>query len=249
MCTVVILNRPGHPWPLLLAANRDEMTDRPWRPPARHWADRPEIVAGIDEEAGGSWLGVNDHGVVAAILNRRGALGPAPGMRSRGELVLEALDHADARDAGAALAHLEAANYRPFNMVIADNRSALWLTNRDGGQVAVDAIPEGLHMITAWDLDDADSPRIARFLPQFRAADIPDPAAGDWSGWIPLLSARNGIDDETREGAMNIVTDFGFGTMSSSLIALAAPAVKPVKPIWLFAAGRPDEADYLPVAI
>ena len=41
MCTVVILRRPGHDWPLLLAGNRDEMKGRPWKPPARHWPDRP----------------------------------------------------------------------------------------------------------------------------------------------------------------------------------------------------------------
>ena len=68
MCTLVLLRRPGHDWPLVLAANRDEMIDRPARPPARHWPDRPEVVAGLDELAGGSWLGLNDHGVVAGIL-------------------------------------------------------------------------------------------------------------------------------------------------------------------------------------
>ncbi|MGH6912187.1 MAG: NRDE family protein, partial [Geminicoccales bacterium] len=66
MCTVVILRRPDTAWPLLLAANRDEMRSRPWRPPGRHWPDRVEVVAGMDELAGGSWLGINDYGVVAA---------------------------------------------------------------------------------------------------------------------------------------------------------------------------------------
>ncbi len=88
MCTLVILRRPGHPWPLILAANRDEMTDRPWQPPGSHWPDRPEIVAGMDETAGGSWLGLNDHGVVAGVLNRVDSLGPEAGKRSRGELVV-----------------------------------------------------------------------------------------------------------------------------------------------------------------
>ncbi|MGH6991130.1 MAG: NRDE family protein, partial [Stellaceae bacterium] len=104
MCTLILLRRPGHDWPVILGANRDEMVARPWQPPARHWPDRPEVVAGLDELAGGSWLGVNDHGVIAGILNRHGSLGPAPGQRSRGELVLEALDHAAAAAAAAALA-------------------------------------------------------------------------------------------------------------------------------------------------
>src|SRR3546814_3923115 len=68
--------------------------------------------------------------VVAAILNRRGSLGPAPGKRSRGELVLEALDHADALTAAEALAELDPRAYRSFNLVVADNRDAYWLCNR-----------------------------------------------------------------------------------------------------------------------
>src|SRR5262249_56140236 len=94
MCTLVILRRPGHRWPVLIGANRDEMIDRPSKPPGRHWADRPELVAGLDVFAGGSWLGGNDWGVAAAVLNRHGSLGPVLGKRPRGELGLGALDPA-----------------------------------------------------------------------------------------------------------------------------------------------------------
>ena len=45
MCTLVILRRPRHRWPVLIGANRDEMIDRPSKPPGRHWSDRPEVVA------------------------------------------------------------------------------------------------------------------------------------------------------------------------------------------------------------
>src|SRR5258707_251483 len=83
-----IRGRPEHAWPVIIGANRDEMIGRPSQPPGRHWPDRAEIVGGLDLLAGGSWLGVNDWGVAAAILNRQGSLGPAAGLRSRGELVL-----------------------------------------------------------------------------------------------------------------------------------------------------------------
>ena len=96
MCTLVILRRPGHEWPVLLAANRDEMADRPWRPPARHWPERPRVTAGLDEQAGSTWLGLNTSGVAAGVLNRLHSLGPRPGYPSRGELPLKALDHATA---------------------------------------------------------------------------------------------------------------------------------------------------------
>ena len=132
MCTVVLLRRPQAPWPLLLAANRDELRSRPWRPPARHWPDRPEVVGGLDVQAGGTWLGVNDDGLVAAVLNRVGSLGPAVGKRSRGELVLEALDHADAAAAAKALADLNPDAYRPFNLLVADARDAFWLRHAGG---------------------------------------------------------------------------------------------------------------------
>src|ERR1044071_8502091 len=107
MCTLVMLRRSEHDWPVIIGANRDEMIGRPAKPPGRHWPDRAEVVAGLDPLAGGSWLGVNDWGVAAAVLNRTGSLGPAAGLRSRGELVLEALDHADAVAAAAAPTHLD----------------------------------------------------------------------------------------------------------------------------------------------
>src|SRR5262249_61951551 len=99
MCTLVILRRPQHRWPVLIGANRDEMIDRPSKPPGRHWPDRPELVAGLDMLAGGSWLGGNDWGVGAAVLNRDGSLGPAPRPGARGELVLETLAPARPRAA------------------------------------------------------------------------------------------------------------------------------------------------------
>lgn len=251
MCTLILLRRPDHAWPVLLAANRDEMIDRPWAPPGRHWPDRPEVVAGLDRTAGGSWMGLNDHGVAAAILNRRGSLGPAAGKRSRGELVLEALDHADAVSAAEALAELSPAAYRSFNLVVADNRDAYWLRNRGEEHsrvVEVQPLPEGLSMLTAYDLNDMASPRMARHLPAFRAAPAPapddqDPAGGDWSAWQRLLAEA----DPDSEAAMTVERG-GFQTVCSSLLALPAPPrdldEPPRRPVWLFAPGRPDRTGY-----
>ncbi|MBL8697172.1 MAG: NRDE family protein [Alphaproteobacteria bacterium] len=234
MCTVVLLRRPGHDWPLLLAANRDEMRDRPSRPPGRHWPDRPEIVAGLDELAGGSWLGLNDHGVVAAALNRRNSLGPAPGCRSRGELVLDALDHADAADAAEALAALDAHAFRPFNLIVADDRDAYWLSGRgDAGprRPALAPVPAGLSMLTAYDLDDRADPRIARFHPQWTAAAVPDPASDAWTAWETLLARRD--DGGDPRAAMTVALATGFATVSSALIALPNGASPhPVAPVF-----------------
>lgn len=253
MCTVIILRRPDHDWPVILGANRDEMDSRPWRAPARHWPDRPNVIAGLDVPGGGSWLGLNDEGVFACILNREGTLGPQPGRRSRGELVLEALDHADAVEAAQALADLDPRAYRPFNLLVADNRDAFWLRHGDatGRQpVAVLPVPEGVSMLSARDLNDTSSVRQRWYLPRFRACPPPDPANGDWQGWEELLASRHSapagladmVEGETgSHSALCITTTHGFATTSSALLALPAVAHPEVKPVWRFAPGRPDQ--------
>src|SRR5580700_3751165 len=127
MCTVVVLIRPGHAWPLVLAANRDEMLNRAWDPPAGHWPDRPGIIAGRDRSGGGTWMGLNRDGVVAAVLNRPGSLGPAAGKRSRGELPLLALEHRSADAAATAIAILDAGAWRSFNLLLADRAGAIFV--------------------------------------------------------------------------------------------------------------------------
>ena len=217
------------------------MADRPWRAPGRHWPDRPAVTAGQDLEAGGAWLGLNDDGAVAGVLNRPGALGPAAGKRSRGELVLEALDHADAADAAAALADLDARSWRPFNLAVADNRDAFWL-RAAGGAVVRRAIPPGLSMLTAHDLNDPACPRIRRNLPRLRAAPAPDPESGDWDAWRALLAETAPAGE-----ALTIRRGDGFGTLSSSLLALPAADRPGAAPVWLFAAGPPDRTPHLPL--
>jgi hypothetical protein len=249
MCTVVLLVRPNHAWPLIMGANRDELLTRPWKPPSRHWPDRPDVTAGLDELAGGTWMGLNDTGVVACILNRHGTLGPQDGKRSRGELVLEALDHADARDAAAALADVSVRAYRPFNMIIADNRDAWWLALREGATALhLERIPEGLSMFTAGERNDPAETRIATFMPKFQAAPSPDPAQNQWQAWSNLMGAT---DADGRPGhAMSFRLESGFGTSSSSLLALPsieATHTHATRPVWLFASGAPESAAFTPV--
>jgi len=232
------------------------MADRPWRAPGRHWPDRAKVVAGLDELAGGTWLGVNDAGVIAMVLNRCGSLGPRPGLRSRGELPLEALDHTTARDAAEALADIDPAAYRSFNLVIADHREAFWLCSRFDGPsrghlppVEVHALPMGVSMITASDRNDPTSPRIRAFLPRFKAAPSPEPDRDAWASWADLLASRVHDLDAGPEGAMTIVTERGFGTVSSSLVAVGQPVGGKARIVWRFADGSPGEAPFAPVAV
>jgi len=239
VCTVVLLLRPGHPWPVLIAANRDERLDRPWDAPGAYWPEQPGTVAGRDRLGGGTWMAMRD-GLVAAVLNRPGSLGPAPGKLSRGGLPLMAAGHGSAAAAADAMLALDGAAYRSFNMVVADRHSAHFVRGLGHGRPEGWALPPGLHMVTAHDPNDLDSPRTRMHLPRFVAAAAPDPARGDWAAWQALLADRSG--DPT--AALNVSPRDGFGTVCSSLIGLPAEGA----PVWLFAAGPPDQAAFKSVA-
>ncbi len=216
MCTVVVLVRPGHAWPVLLAANRDEMLDRAWDPPGAWWPEYPELVGGRDRSAGGTWMAMQG-GRVAAVLNRPGSLGPAAGKRSRGELPLLALRD-DVRT-------LDAGQYRPFNMVLADRGGAQFVRGDGLGQPVVRALPPGLSIVTAYDPNDPASPRAMAQLPRFAAAGVPEPP--DWAAWERLLLDSSGERNE----ALFVRPEHGFGTVFSSLAGLPAMG----SPVWLFA--------------
>jgi hypothetical protein len=233
---------------MVLAANRDERVDRAWDPPASYWPEHPDIVAGRDRSAGGTWMGLNGDGVVAAVLNRQGSLGPAPGKRSRGELPLAALQHPTAAAAAGAIAALDAGAYRSFNLVLADRRGAIFVRGLGHGQPQAVPLAAGLHMVTAHDPDDPDSPRVARHLPRFAAARAPgplrrgDPVTADhWDAWQALLADSDGDAAEQ----LNVLPRGGFGTVCSSLLALRSAG----PPVWLFAPGPPDRARFLPVML
>ena len=239
MCTVVILIRPGHPWPVMLAANRDERIDRQWDPPSAWWPDRPGVIAGRDRTAGGTWMGINSHGLVACVLNRSGTLGPAAGKHSRGELPLMALEHRTAADAAAALAKLDAGLWRGFNLVLADRHGVVFVRGAGHGHPQPVALAPGVSMVTAHDPNDPGSPRVARHLARFQAAERPLPEA--WEGWRTILSDLSG----PAGAQMNVTPRGGFGTVCSSMVALPEVGA----PLWLFAPGPPHDTAFRPLAL
>ncbi len=223
----------------MLAANRDERLDRPWDPPGAFWPDRPGVVAGRDRTGGGTWMGMNRHGVMAAVLNRPGSLGPAPGKRSRGELPLLALGHDSACAAVGFVAELDAGEWRSFNLVIADRSGAWFVRGKGRGRPQPEPLPPGVSMVTAHDPNDLDSPRTARHLPRLEAARPPD--ADDWLAWRAILSDRAGGPGEQ----MNVEHRGGFGTICSSLLAIPRAGAL----AWWFAPGPPDQTAFSPVAL
>ena len=225
---------------MILGANRDERLGRAWDQPAPWWPDRPGVVGGRDRGAGGTWMAANAAGVVATVLNRPGSLGPAPGKRSRGELPLLALEHATAEAAAAGIAALPAADWRPFNMVLADRHRAFFLRGIGTGRPEALPLPEGVSMVTALDPNDLSSPRTARHLPRFRAAAPPDPIRGDWADWEALLADDGfGAASGPAEALCVPPTD-GFGTVCSSLLALDRDGAR----LWRFAPGAPNKVPF-----
>lgn len=277
MCSVVLLRRPETAWPLVLAANRDELRTRPWKAPARHWPDRPDVTAGLDVLAGGSWLGVNDDGVVAAVLNRVGTLGPAGGKRSRGELVLEALDHADAAAAAEALAALDPDAYRPFNLLIADAQNAFWLRHtgglpRFGYRTSTGAWQEvdparmpGSGPVSSPDLvSSVECTAVPDGCSMITARELNDPESPRVRRFLPAFERAEPPDPaadrwetwiellgqraEQGEESGDGMTIVTDGDFGTVCSTLIAlPAFG--KPIVRFAAGRPDEVPFEPIVL
>ncbi len=234
---------------MLVCGNRDEMANRSWSAPARHWTDRPHIIAAHDDLASGSWVGINDYGVTAAVMNRTDSLGPQVGKRSRGELVLESLEHAEAIVAAQAMLDIEPRSYRTFTLFIGDASSACLILHRSEQEdIQFQQLESGLHMLTASELNDASDTRIQRFLPRFRRATDPDPETGQWDEWQQLLACRETEDGGAPQEAMNFQLQSGFGTRCSHCIAIPRDRTQH-DPVFLFAAGPPHKSDFTPVEL
>lgn len=127
MCFLLLQYRVHEAYPVVLLANRDEAYARAFDAPRR--LDEPAtVVAPRDRIAGGTWLGRRDGGLVAAITNR--GFEELEGVRSRGQVVLDALRHGSASEARAWLMeHLATEPYAGFQLLVADAASAFILVH------------------------------------------------------------------------------------------------------------------------
>lgn len=223
---------------MVVAANRDERADRAWDAPSAWWQEFPGVIGGRDRSAGGSWMALGPHGVMAAALNRPGSLGPALGKRSRGELPLMAASAESAEAAAEAVTRLDAGAWRPFNLVITDRRSAFYIEALGEGRPQAVALAPGLSMVTSHPPNDESHPRTRRHLPRFRAAVAPEPGLGDWLAWEERL-ADDSHEDNLAE-TIKVPLLNGYGTVSASLLGFAAEGQR----LWRFCAAPPGEAPF-----
>jgi uncharacterized protein with NRDE domain len=216
MCTAIIGYDPGARVPVFLAGVRDELVDRAWVPPARHWPGHPDLIGGRDEQAGGTWLAADPAAPrVACVLNGRGTAAPEERRRSRGELPL-ILAETGALD-------LDLSRFDPFHLVGAEP-AAVRLWSWDGERVGARKLEPGLHIVVNSGLaepgtrggDDHMSARVAHFRPLFEAA------ARDRAAWRHLLDG-DGLDPaDDRALIVRRELDGGriWGTTSISLVTL-----------------------------
>ena len=132
MCLLAVLSQTVPGVPLMVAANRDELLTRPAKSMTVLQESGPRLLGGRDETAGGTWLAVNEHGVVAGLTNLPNPTGRDATKRSRGELPILATAHATAEAAARTLGReLKAESYNPCWLVIAD-RHGVWYLDVTG---------------------------------------------------------------------------------------------------------------------
>ncbi len=156
MCLILFAWKSHPRYPLVVAANRDEFHQRP-SAPAQFWQDEPDILAGRDLQAGGTWLGVTRSGRFAAITNYREPAAPElPLEHSRGHLVR---DYLAAGQEPLAHAHdlvSRGSTYRGFNVLFGTPGSLAYASNRRKESGPVEA---GIHGLSNH-LLDTDWPKV-----------------------------------------------------------------------------------------
>ena len=233
MCTLIALHRPHPRVPLVVAANRDEYLDRPAAGPALLEYEGHRMLAPRDLRAGGTWLGLNEHGVFAALTNRPNP-SPDASLRSRGLLVLDALREGSAARAAERLAGLPGRAYNPFNLFVADGERAFVAVYQ--GAPRVTELAPGAHLIGNADPDDRSVAKVSRLLEAAESV-----VAGPQEWWLQGLGAVcRGHEGGSPLGAA-CVHHGGYGTRSSTLLRIDED---PARSELQFADGPPCTADY-----
>lgn len=129
MCLIVLAWQVHPDYPLVVAANRDEFYARP-AAPAGFWADSPDVLAGRDLEAGGSWLGISRSGRFAALTNYREGRRQRAAAPSRGALVADFLAGQEAPGEYLAALAAHGRRYQGFNLFAGDRQRLGYYANR-----------------------------------------------------------------------------------------------------------------------
>ncbi len=233
MCTLAILYRVARNTPILLAANREESFSRPTQYP-KIQPGVPRVVCGIDRQAGGTWLGVNQFGLLVLATNRPKAMAPLE-PRSRGLLCRDLLDRRSARDAvQCAVKELSGGGYAGANYLCADDKYAAVVYG--GNRIAVAELTPGLHTLSNGDLDDPQDER-HQFLRRMLTLHTLDSAVTFLA--VASRACSRKPNEEGRRGV--VLTGGDYGTVSSTLLALSRKAQHST---YQYSPGPPSETPY-----
>ncbi len=233
MCLLAIQYRLVPEAPILIAGNREEAFARPSTVPSIQ-SGKPRVLCGIDQQAGGTWLGVNQQGLFVGACNRSKVIPPIT-PRSRGILCKELLRCGSARRAvDLALDELSANKYDGVNYVIADFESG-WVVH-GGDEVDAVQLQEGLSIVGGGDVNDPRDERIklAHRLLTLQTLDSP----------VKFLAVASKVFARapSTPGRPSMVSrNSERGTVSSTLIALGK---KPRDAIYQHTNGPPDRSKY-----
>lgn len=160
VCTLAAFVACHPKFPLVVAANRDEFFSRPTTGPT--WQESPRALwFGMDLRAGGTWLGANEYGLVAAVLNRRAQTPPDPDRRSRGILVAGALCCHTAQEAVTQTLSLPPDSFNLCTLLIADLSEAVLLAN-ETNRWRIRRLDPGLHVVTNRETESLECARYER---------------------------------------------------------------------------------------
>src|SRR5690242_15009052 len=165
-----------------MAANRDELYARPAIPMTTLRDHGPRVLGGRDELAGGTWLAVNEHGVVAGLTNKPSPSGRDATKRSRGEIPLAFAAYPSAAEAVERVcAELDPAAYNPCWLLVGDRERLFSVSVDHGHHADVEELPPGVHVLENASLRSGSekAARVARLVADERAAARAAAAGGE----------------------------------------------------------------------
>ncbi|MEI2414775.1 NRDE family protein [Orrella sp. JC864] len=191
MCLAVLALNAHPRLPLLLVANRDEYHARPSLP-AGPWPGHPDIVAGRDLSAGGTWLGIARGGRYALVTNYRDPRRLMPDAPSRGALVQDYLQGALGPEPYLRELAARQQRYNGFNLIVGDPQGAWYAGNRDP-QGGPRRLADGVHGLSNH-LLDTPWPKVRRTR-QAVAALLREPHAPAVQALMEVFADRRGAPD------------------------------------------------------
>ena len=196
MCLAVIAWQTHPDYPLVLAANRDEFYARSTRP-AAWWGQSVALLAGRDEEAGGTWLGITRAGRVALLTNVRAPSERNPHAPSRGLLAVEALQSTQAPAEWLDAQAQRTSAFNGFNLLIADASASgrrapqfVYYTNRR--QQGPQPLAAGIYGLSNAFLD-TPWPKVTRAVGRFACALA---RRVDLETLLSMMADRQSVPDE-----------------------------------------------------